>query len=591
MRCPTGPMFLITIPLVALAACGDQTAGPFDAATIAIAGYDCLETGLNADSIGVADVLAHNTADHEVAGDYAWDPADAVPITLNGATITVGGSGATVSGTTVTITAAGTYVISGTLDSGQIVVSTKGQVVRLVLNGMTITHPGDAPVLVSKATRVVVILAPGTTNRVTDGPSYPAGVDQNAAFFSKTNLSIGGTGTLIVTGRFEDGLTSKDGLVIADGHITVTAADDGIRGKDYLVVRGGTIDVTSGGDGLKSDEDADTTLGYVLIEDGAITVDAGGDAVAAETDALISGGTLTLRAGGGHAAIIDTSLSAKGVKGLAYVVIDSGNVTIDAADDGLHSNAHVVVNGGTIRIATGDDGVHSDSTLVVNGGDLTVTASYEGIESKEGDMTLNGGRIHVTSSDDGVNVAGAGDAGRPGPGLSSNLYHLYFNGGYVVSTSGGDGVDVNGSVVMTGGCLVIHGPTVNFDGAIDYDGTFTITGGFIAAAGSSGMAQGPGATSPQHSVLTTFAAPRPAGTLMHVRSATGEDVLDFTPSKAFQSLVFSSPRLAAGASYAAYFGGSVDSAATDGLYTGGTYTPGTVEAVFTIAGALTKVIP
>ncbi len=50
-----------------------------------------------------------------------------------------------------------------------------------------------------------------------------------------------------MTARFEDGIASKDGLVIAGGTITVTAPDEGIRGKDYLVIRGGTSDITAGG--------------------------------------------------------------------------------------------------------------------------------------------------------------------------------------------------------------------------------------------------------------------------------------------------------------------------------------------------------
>ncbi len=109
------------------------------------------------------------------------------------------------------------------------------------------------------------MLAANTTNRLSDGKTYrwaEADADEpNAALFSKADLSIAGEGTLVVTGNFNDGIASKDGLVIAGGNIQVTAADDGIRGKDYLVVKGGTVKVTAGGDGLKSDEADDTSLG------------------------------------------------------------------------------------------------------------------------------------------------------------------------------------------------------------------------------------------------------------------------------------------------------------------------------------------
>ena len=569
--------------LFGFGACGDGT-GVVSDETVEIPTFDCMEAGVNADPFTVADALLLNTPDHEDPNDYSWNASDVVPITLDGETISVEGGGATVSGSTVTITSAGTYAISGTLNDGQIVVTADDtSLVQLIFDGMSIANSADTAIVISDARRAVIWLADGTVNSVTDGATYPEDVDQNAAIFSKSNLSIAGDGSLTVNGQYNDGLTSKDGLVIAGGHITVTAPDDGIRGKDYLVVRGASIAVTAGGDGLKSDEDGDATLGYVLVADGNIDITAGGDGIQAETDALLAGGTLLLRSGGGSSATIDTSLSAKGVKGTIAVVVDTGDITVDAADDGIHSDSLVVINGGTITIATGDDGVHSDAFLVVNNGDITVTQSYEGIENTEGDMTINGGRIRITSSDDGINVAGAGDVGRPGPGLSAGMYHLYVNAGYIVSDAKGDGVDVNGSIVMNGGCLLVHGPTVNFDSAIDYDGSFNMTGGFLAAAGSVGMAQGPGASSAQYSVLLAFGATQAAGTLVHIQSRAGNAVLDFVPSREFQSLAFSSPRLESGMTYDVYLGGTATGSVTDGLYQGGTYTPGSLAGSFTVS--------
>lgn len=571
-----------------LLACSDSAApvgDPVEIPTLA-----CLEAGVNADPFTVADALVANGADHEDQGDYTWDTTAVVGIAFSGSSITVTGTGATVSGTTVTISKAGTYRISGTLDSGQIVVkATDTSLVRLVLNGMTITNPGNAAIVMSKVLRAVIILADGTVNRVTDGNTYPAGVDQNAAIFSKSDVSIGGNGSLIVTGRYNDGIASKDGLVIHSGTITVTAVDDGIRGKDYLVIRGGTVRVTSGGDGLKSDEDADSTLGYVLVEGGAIEVDAANDGIQAATDALIAGGTLVLRTGGGSSVVItDTALSAKGIKGDSAVVVDGGALTINSADDGLHTGRLLVVNGGTITIATGDDGAHSDVDLTINGGDLTVTKSYEGIENKQGDMTINGGHIRVTSSDDGINVAGAGAAASR-PGTPAGDYWLYVNGGFIASNATGDGVDVNGSIVMTGGCLLVHGPTRNDNGALDYDGSFKMTGGYLVAAGSSGMAQAPGSSSTQVSVLLSFVSARLAGTPVHVQSADGVGIFDFVPARAYQSVAVSSPLLARGETYRVYFGGTATGTATDGLYQGGTYTPGTLAASFTAAGVVNRV--
>lgn len=111
---------------------------------------------------------------------------------------------------------------------------------------------------------MILTLADGTVNTLTDAETYTyaAGEDEpNAALFSKEDLTINGTGSLTVTGRYNNGIASKDDLVIVDGSITVNAAHDGIRGKDSISVRGGTITVTAGGDGLKANNDTDAGQG------------------------------------------------------------------------------------------------------------------------------------------------------------------------------------------------------------------------------------------------------------------------------------------------------------------------------------------
>jgi len=578
---------LVVAVWAAGAGCGDATpestgplVGPFSTASVA-----CHEEGVNQDPFTVSDALALNGADHEDPADYAWNSADVVPIAFAGSAITIGGAGATASGSTLTITAGGTYSISGTLNDGQIVVNAKGALVRLVLNGMTITKSGDAAIFVSKASKAVIELAGGTVNRVTDGTTYPAGVDQNAAVFSKTNLSIHGEGVLVVTGRYADGITSKDGLVIDGGHITVNAVDDGIRGKDYLVVRAGTIDVTAGGDALKSDEDVDATLGYVLITGGSITGTSGDDGIQAQTDVLITGGTVALRAGGGSSATVtDTAVSSKGVDAGVAIVVDGGTIDVDAADDGFNSSGIVVINGGTTTVASGDDGIHGDSTLVINAGDVSVTKSYEGIENTLADMTFNGGRIHVVSTDDGINLAGNGDAD---PDVPTGDYTLRINAGRIVSAADGDGLDANGHIVMNGGCVIVNGPTNGDNGAIDYHGTFRMNGGLLVAAGSAEQAEAPGASSTQYSVLLTLPWNSQPGTLIHIQSQAGVGVLDFAPAKAFRSLAFSSPALANATTYNVYLGGTATGTPIDGLYEGAAFADGTLVQSITISGIVT----
>ncbi|MBN1967254.1 MAG: carbohydrate-binding domain-containing protein [Anaerolineae bacterium] len=538
-----------------------------------------------------------NSETHDDAGDYVWDEAAVVEIALNGDSISVDGTGATVTGSVVTITAAGTYRLTGSLTDGQIVVNSADEVlVRLILNGVTINSSTGAPIYVIDAEETMIVLADGTQNTVSDGTTRPAaGADTdepNAAIFSEDDLTIYGNGSLTVSGNYNDGIASEDGLVISSGTITVYAVDDGIRGKNYLAIAAGTIAVQAGGDGLKSDNADDATQGYITIDGGTIQVTSGGDAITAATDVIITGGMFTLTAGGGSSARIGTDLSAKGIKGLVSVVVNGGSFAIDTADDAIHSNGSIAIYDGTFAIATGDDAMHADATLDVNGGEITVTQSYEGLESAI--ITINAGVIHVVSSDDGLNVVGGNDGsgmmggpgrgGRPGQDAFATTtdYFLTINGGYIVVDAAGDGIDINGAVEMTDGVLIINGPTQNMNGALDYDVSFNITGGFLVAAGSAGMAQAPSSGSAQPSALLNFNATIPAGTLIHIQTTDGTDILTFAPTKNFQSVAFSSSALVVGTTYEVYAGGSSTGTMADNLYQGSTYSGGTLYGTFTL---------
>jgi hypothetical protein len=158
-----------------------------------------------------------------------------------------------------------------------------------------------------------------------------------------------------------------------------------------------------------------------------------------------------------------------------------------------------------------------------------------------------------------------------------------------VVDAAGDGIDANGTIDMTGGTVIVNGPTEQMNSALDYDGSFTLSGGVLVAVGSAGMAQGPTDTSSQPSLLLNFDAMLQAGTLLHIESSAGGDILTFAPSKAYQSIVFSSPELVSGASYNVFYGGSASGTATNGLYQDGAPDPGTQYTSFTVSSAVTRI--
>ncbi len=598
MKRPTTivPAVLLTALLTGCAVTKDLTAAsqPSDEAT-GTTGTTSAEvtTTTTDDTATTAEAAAAGTTAEELLADNLtnvrssldYDEDSVVDVALTGDGATSDGAGVSIDGSVVTITAPGTYRITGTLSDGQLVVDSAADgLVQLILAGADLSSSTTSPLVVTDADEVAVILAEGTTSTLVDASEYQypdAETDEpNAALFSTADLTIGGTGTLQVTGNSNDGIASKDGLVIAGGTITVTAVDDGIRGKDYLVIDDGQVRVDAGGDGLKSDNDEDATAGYVALLGGTVDITAGDDGATAATDVLIVDGTLTVVAGAGDSSA-DTS--ARGLLADVALAIAGGTVDIDAADDALHSNGITTITGGTVTLAAGDDGVHADTDLTIAGGDLEVTESYEGLESA--DMTIAGGDITITARDDGVNLAGgdgsaaagpgdqADDFGdRPGGGRGGGTggfeevgdYHLAITGGQLVIDSGGDGLDSNGTATMSGGTVVVQGPTSNGNGAIDVNGTFDITGGTLVAAGSAGMAETPEATSAQAWLAATFQSTQPAGSVIAFE-ANGTVLATFTASKQIQSIVLSTPDLETGASYDVYIDATPEGADIGGL--------------------------
>ncbi len=172
-------------------------------------------------------------------------------------------------------------------------------------------------------------------------------------------------------------------------------------------------------------------------------------------------------------------------------------------------------------------------------------------------------------------------------GFESGDSYLYINGGYIALDATGDGIDANGPIVMTAGMVIVNGPTSNWNGPLDYLGAFNISGGYLVAVGSSGIAEAPSATSDQYSAIYTFASPQAAGTMVHIETESGQEILTFVPTKDYQSVLLSSPELEKGSTYILYSGGSSTGTVTDGLYSGGTYSAGAQVTSFTISSTVT----
>ena len=528
-----------------------------------------------------------NAESHDSADDYIWDSSSEISVLLNDNSIACDTTGLSINESTLTITSAGTYNISGSLSNGQIIVDTEDEdIVRIILNGVTITCSNNSPIYVRNAEKTMIVLQENTQSYLTDGTTYTyeeSDDDSNACIYSKDDLTIYGKGSLTVTGNFNDGITSKDGLIINSKLITVNSVDDGIRGKDYLIIEDGEFTIACGGDGLKSDNDEDAAKGYISIVKGTFSITAGGDAVSAETDVLITYCEMNITSGKGSNGSVYSTVSMKGIKANELISIDNGIFTINSTDDAIHSNGNISITKGFFEITTGDDGIHADADLDILDGYINISKSYEGLESANGNINIYAGEIDIVSSDDGINIS-AGGSSRPGQRTnSSSSCALNIYGGYIVVNSKGDGLDSNNSITISGGTVIISSSESSDNNALDYDNSCVISGGLVIASGTSRMNQAPSTSSTQYSASITFNSTQKAGRMIHIESTSGNQILTIEPKKSFQSLVVSSPDFEKGTSYNIYLDGSSTGSEENGLYTDGTYTAGSKYSSFSIS--------
>ena len=501
----------------------------------------------------------------------------------------------------IKITSGGVYVLSGKLTNGQIYVDAGENQVRLIFNGVDVSCCGSAPIYLNNGKKVVITLAEGSVNSLSDTNDYSMASSEkdeatsevvyepNGALFSKKSLTINGAGTLEIDGNFNNGLSCKDELKIVDATLRVEAVNNGIKGNDFVVLHNADVTVNSEGDGIKSSKENNALKGFVCIDGGNVKVVSGEDGIQAVTTVAIYNGSVS----------VDSYL--KGIKSDYAMLLAGGTVNVTSSnDDTLHSNDFLDIVGGEIKLSAKDDGIHADKTITVKAGDISVTKSYEGIEATV--INVEGGNISVVASDDGFNAAnGMGGMGGPGgfPGGPGGMWprssvtygasessettlscEINISGGYVYVNAAGDGLDSNGNINISGGMTIVNGPTNNGNGALDSgDGGYEIlvSGGTLIAAGSAGMAECPSSSSTQNILSINMNA---SENDLAIVDSNGKTIVIFEAIKQYQSVIISSPLLAQGQTYSLYSGDASSS---------GESSSGTLVEEFTISSIITTI--
>ena len=518
----------------------------------------------------------------------------AATVDLSALSKDVNADGATVlSNDVTTITSAGSYILTGAY-AGITVSVGNGETAHLFLNNATISGgEGIAISNTNKKSTLIITACENTENEVAS-----KGDDANAIHVKGT-LKINGTGTINVSAK-KNGIKVSKGLSIADSTINLTAGNHALSAR-FIEAENAKINVLSAGkDALNAECDDETqefTLdeGYVSLKSSKVFASVSGDGIQADTFVYITGGSVDIKTAATFVSYSEESMatynlsdddfryiksgdtykktdnvatkgaryamiqSAKGIKcgeikyeidGTEYavtknsnyfIVIDGARVKINSSDDAIHTNSgNVLIKSGTLDLTTLDDGIHADELVKIDGGEITVNGSYEGIEGAY--VEIGGGTIYITASDDGINAASDDE---------SVNEHIIISGGTITVDASGDGLDSNGTIYVTGGTLIVYGPTTGADTGLDADGGILIDGGNVFVASSREMLEIPASNS-KSNVLVYGANTVAAGSEIILTNADGGEMVRITLKKQAQAIILSTPELATNGTYSLY---------------------------------------
>ena len=340
---------------------------------------------MNGEALGIS--VMNGEADGVFAAidlDADWDTSRATSIVLTGDGGTVTGNGAYIADGNVHIAYAGSYILSGELTDGSVIIDADGDdTVRLLLDGVSLHRSDSAALLIEQADKVILTLGRGTENSISGGETYSdevSGID--GVIYSCDDLTINGSGALTVTAAYRHGIVCNDTLDITGGTLTVTAVQDGIHANDGVYFATADLAVSAGDDGVTVSNDDATDCFY--MESGSITVTDCYEGIEATT-VTIAGGTISI------------TPSDDGINAAECIEISGGDIRIvnengrDA--DGLDSNGDILISGGRLFISVSDSGgscaidygSENGGTCAVNGGTVVACGSGTMLEAISAD--------------------------------------------------------------------------------------------------------------------------------------------------------------------------------------------------------------
>ena len=425
-----------------------------------------LESGTNAFAITQFDSITFSLQELPPEGDtvYILYVSNSVSVTNPfadaGVTVSTDGTNVTVNSTAANVP----YKVSGAAINGSLTFNSNSSF-DLILSSLSLTSTTTGAVNIASPVNVALWL--NGTSSLVDG----ANSSLNAALYAAGNLTVGGTGTLQVTGNAKHGLNVDGTLTVNSGTIRILDSDsDGIHGSSNLIWNGGTLDiVSSGSDGLD-------ISGSVAINDGDLTINTTAESqrsIKVSGLFTMTGGTLNINTSGNDS---------KAIKGDADIILSGGTIDIQVSGEGsngISSDTDITVSGSAdiTVVSSSLDGkcLKSDATVHIDGGSLNLTHSgntSKGIKAA-GEITVSGGEITVTASGSTV-LESVNNQNMPSyctaikSDTDISIGGGTFNITLPTSNHGGKSISTDGNLSISGGDFTI---TTQGNGA-----TYTISG-------------------------------------------------------------------------------------------------------------------
>ncbi|MBQ9442912.1 MAG: carbohydrate-binding domain-containing protein [Lachnospiraceae bacterium] len=499
-------------------------------------------------------------SDTEYFTSYDTEPAAAEDadcvIELEGDGGSVEGRGAYFANGDLIILTGGKYLISGELSDGSIIIKgDSSSKVWLIFDGVTLYCEDNAAIRVEQADNVFISLVEGSENMLSSGEAFSEeALADNAkgVIFSHDDITINGSGALVIDAPYKYGIDANDSLHITGGDISITASEDAIHVNDEFNFDGADLTIDAGDDGIHCDE-------IINILGGSISVNKCYEGLEARI-INIADGDVTIYP-------TDDGINANGNSGSEFGGAPGGMGGFGERPEGFDGQMRGPAQG---TEGSGDDGGFRGNKDGMRGPGMhslsenSAVSGNSAFPERPDDMgqmpPMMDGQMPQGMRPENKDAEGAAGNGT-GRGAdkasdSEEAEETYINisGGNITIVNStardADGLDSNGDITISGGVIRISMTADGNNSAIDYasesGGKLIVTGGDIIGCGSSGMAEGFSEESTQYNELVTLDETAEAGETLIVEDEDGHVIATWEVPCSYNSVIISSPELKEG---------------------------------------------